>query len=392
MVQKEMAKQRAVGEDDLENVKNFIVVRKTIEQAVTTRQKTIKVLRQKAIIADAIHQGCALSNRDANLTGAFGGVAGILAGGITIATGGLAVPFGIAALTSVGAVCSVGGGAWSVKNEYDRGKRVSDLQEDLSKQLAEDEENQKMMEEMFEKIKKGDFGKPHLVFRELHTVVAGLGGIATIYGSTAALEILTKALPKIATLVSSDTAVLLSMIQHLPLIAGKGALEGMEEAAEQSASAAVKCMHNGFSKDFVRRNTVKAAQKAYKEILEETLEGTLEKAAQEAVKKAAERGANEAAQQAARQAAKEAATKAAKKTATKAANAAASRAVQEGAKTAAKVTGLVTVGFGAFTSLWEGYNAYQNHYASQGQSELGTELRVLADLLEEPLSEMCKLV
>jgi uncharacterized protein YaaW (UPF0174 family) len=190
------------------------------------------------------------------------------------------------------------------------------------------------------------------------------------------------------------------MIQYLPLIAGKGALEGMEEVAEQSASSAVKFMYNGFSKDFVQREALKAAQKAYKEISQkaykEILEEALEKAAQEAAKRAAKEGGNlvaeqaarQVAKEAARQVAKEAAAKGAKETAIKAAREAASRVAQEGAKTAAKMTGLVSLGFGAFTSLWEGYNAYQNHYASQGQSELGTELRLLANRMEDGLKNI----
>lgn len=380
MEQIEMVRQLALHQDD--RSRNFNDVQNIIERTLATRRRTIAVLRQKAETADRIHKGCAVSNRNANLTGAFGGGFGIIAGGITIASGGLAAPFVIASLTSVGAVCSVGGGVWSVKNEYDRGQHNNAVKQELLQQLAEDEEALREINEMFQGIERGDFGEPSSVFRQLHTFVAGLGGIGMIFGSTAALDILTLALPPIAYLLSGGTSsVLLSMIQYLPLIAGKGALEGMDEVAEQSASSAVKFMYNGFSKDFVQREALKAAQKAYKEILEEALE----KAAQEAAKKAAKEGGNLAAEQAARQVAKKAAAKAAKKTATKAAREAASRVAQEGAKTAAKMTGLVSLGFGAFTSLWEGYNAYQNHYASQGQSELGTELRLLANRMEDRL-------
>jgi hypothetical protein len=312
-----------------------------------------------------------------------------------------AAPFVVASLTSVGAVCSVGGGAWSVKNEYDRGKRDSAVQQELLQQLAEDEEALRELNEMFQGIEKGDFGEPSSVFRQLHTFLAGLAGIAMIFGSTAALDILRLALPPIAYLLSGGTSsVLVAMIQYLPLIAGKGALEGMEEVAEQSASSAVKFMYNGFSKDFVQREALKTAQKAYKEIFQkaykEILEEALEKAAQEAAKKAAKEGGNLVAEQAARQVAKEAArqvaketaAEAAKETATKAAREAASRVAQEGAKTAAKMTGLVSLGFGAFTSVWEGYNAYQNHYASQEKSELGTELRLLANRMEDGLKNI----
>jgi hypothetical protein len=381
MAQMEMVAQLARHGDDLGE--NFNDVRQTIQRVLITRRRTIDMLRNAATTADRIHQGCALSNRSANLTGALGGTVGMVAGGITIASGGLAAPFVIAGITTVGTACSVGGGAWSIKNEIDRGKRNSALQEEISQQLNEDDEALRRMHEIILRIQRGDFGEPSNIFRQLHTFLSGLGGIGMIFGFTAAIDILRMVLPPTAYFLAGGTsAVLLSMIQYLPLIAGKGALEGMDEVAEQSASSAVKFMYNGFSKDFVRREALKAAQKAYKEIFEEVME----KAAKEAAKKAAKEGGGIAAQKAAEEAAKETVKNAAKQTARKAAGNAATKAAKEGAKTAAKMTGAITVAFGAFTSVWEGYNAYNNHYLSQTESQLGSEWRRLADNLEESLN------
>jgi hypothetical protein len=315
----------------------------------------------------------------------------MFAGAATFASGGLAAPFVIASLTSIGTACSVGGGAWSIKNEVERGKRNSDTQREIIQQLEKDVEAQKEMNDILNSIEKGDFGEPSRVFRQLHTILAGLGGIGIIYGSAAAIDILRLALPALAYFLTGSThAVVLSLLQYLPIISGKGALEGMEEVAEQSASLAVKGMYDGFSKDFVRREATKAAHKAYKEVSQkvykEVLEETMEKAAKQAAKRAAEEvgstAAKESAKKAAKEAAKEAAAAAAKESGRKAARDVASKVAQQQAKIAARATGMITIGFGALSSLWEGYNAYYNHYASQEGSELGNELRSLADKLQ----------
>ena len=155
----------------------------------------------------------------------------------------------------------------------------------------------------------------------------------------------------------------------------------MEEVAEQSASSAVMFMYDGFSKDFVRREALKAAQKAHKKAFEEAME----KAAEEISKKAAKEVGSSAAQKATEEVAKEAAKAAAKETAKKAAQDVAYKVAKEQAKIAAKTTGAISVGFNALSLIWEGYNAYHNHYASQQESQLGTELRSLAENLEECL-------
>ena len=388
MAQMEMVRQLATHEDELGD--NCIGVRERIRHIIATRQKTIDILREKAAIADKIHRGCSQSNRNANITGAFGGTMAMLAGGITFATGGLAAPVMIAGLGGTGALCSLGGGAWSIWNEYERGQRGSDIQQELMHQLKEDEEARSQINDILNSIKKGDFGEPDRVFRQLHTFVAGLGGIGMVFGSTAAIDVLRLALPPLAFFIAGGTnTVLLSMLQYLPLIAGKGALEGMDEVAEQSASSAVKFMYDGFSKDFVRREALKAAQKAYNKAFEEAMEKAAEeiskKAAKEVGSSAAQKATEEAAKKAAKKAAKEAAKATAKKTATKAAQKAASKVAKEQAKIAAKMTGAITVGFNALSLLWEGYNAYHNHYASQQESQLGRELRCLAENLEERL-------
>ena len=46
------------------------------------------------------------------------------------------------------------------------------------------------------------------------------------------------------------------------------------------------------------------------------------------------------------------------------------------------MTGSVAAGFGALTSVWDGYHAYQNHCETQKESPFGKELRDLADFLE----------
>ena len=389
MAQMEMVSPLATHEDELGDF-NFIGVRKRIGDIIATRQNTIDILRKKAAIADKIHWGCSQSNRNANIAGAIGGTMAMLAGGITFVTGGLAAPVAIASLGGTGALCSLGGGAWSIWNEYERGQRGSDIQQELLQQLEEDEKARRQINDILKSIENGDFGEPQRVFRQLHTFVAGLGGIGMVFGSVAAMDILRKALPSLAYFISDRThAVLLSMLQNFPLIAGKGALEGMEEVAEQSASSAVKFMYDGFSKDFVRREALKAAQKAYKKALEEAMEKATEefskKAAKEVGSSAAQKAAEEAAKEAAKKAAKEAAKATAKKTATKAAQKAASKVAEEQAKIAAKTTGAIAVGFNALSLLWEGYNAYHNHYASQQESQLGRELRSLAENLEECL-------
>ena len=373
----EIARQIARRQEDLGE--EFDDVRRSVPGALETRRRSIIALREYASRADNIHQGCAADNRNANITGALGGGFGVIAGVTTIATGGLAAPIVIGGLTLCGAACSVGGGAWSVKNEYDKGQRSSELQQEILQQLAEDDKALNYMNRVIRRMEEGDFGEPRKIIRELHMFLTGIGGIGMIIGSEAALDTLRMALPPIAYLISGSTsAILLSLVQYLPLIAAKGALEGMDDIAQKSASSAVKFMHNGFSKDVVRREALKAAQKAYTEAFEEVIE----RAAAEAANKAAKEGGNIAAQHAARKTAEEAAAEAAKKAATQAAKGAAKKAAKASAKTAAKVTGSVTAVFGVVTSVWEGYNAYQNHHEAQKESQLGKELRVLADRLE----------
>ena len=380
MAQLEMVRQPVERQEDLRE--GFDDVKEMVQRTLETRRRTIDVLRQQASRADRIHQGCAASNRYANITGVAGGGLAILAGGITIASGGLAFPMVVGGLTFCGATFSVGGGAWSMKNEYDKGQRSSNLQQEILQQLAEDEKALNKMHNMICKVKEGYFGEPRKVFRELHIFLAGLGAIGMVKGSETALEILNQILPAIAYLISgSSSAILLSLVRYLPMIAGKGAVEGVDDIAQQSAASAVKFMHSGLSKDFVQREALKAAQKAYTEFLEEVSE----KAAAEAAKKVAKEGGNIAAIQAAQQTAKESAVKAATETATKAARSAAKSVVEQSAKTAARVTGSVTAGFGVLTSVWEGYNAYQNHCETQKESPFGKELRDLADSLENQL-------
>ena len=378
MAQKEMVAQRARHEEDVGE--NFSYEKQSVKRALRTRQRTIKKLREAATRADRIYQDCAGSNRNASLTGVFGGVATMVAGGITIASGGLAFPAVIAGFTGVGATCSVGGGVWSIKNEIQQSQSNIDLKKEIEELLIKDEEELTKMDEVISWKKRDE--KCSQMFRELHTFIAGLFGIGNIFGPSPALEILQFLLPRTERHLSDGTKpVLESMIKITEILARIGKLEGMDEAAEQSASSAVKFMSNGLSKDFVQRKALKAAQKAYTEAMEEVIE----KAAKKAAQKAAKEGGDIVAQKTAEEAAKEAAKKAAKETATKAARNAASKAVQEGAKTVARITGAITMGFGALTSVWEGYNAYINHNLSQAVSPLGSELRDLADNLEIPL-------
>ena len=213
----------ATHEDELGD--NFIGVRRRIRHIIATRQKTIEILRKKAAIADKIHRGCSQSNRNANITGAFGGTLALLGGGITFFSGGLAAPVVIAGLGDTGALCSVGGGAWSIWNEYDRSQRGSAIQQELLQQLEEDEEARIQLDDILKSIENGDFGEPQRVLRQLHTFVAGLGGVGIVFGSTAPIDVLRLALPPLAYFISGKTnVVLLSILQYLPLIAGKGCI------------------------------------------------------------------------------------------------------------------------------------------------------------------------
>ena len=491
-----------------------------ISNAFTTRMKTIELLRQYAREADSIHQGCAESNRDANVTGAIGGAFGTALGGLTIATGGLAAPMVLSALALGGFACSVGGGVWCVKNECNKLNLNNNLEEKILQLLNEDDHEVKKMESIFRTLE-GYFRKSgrKLVFRASHTSLAG--GVAMIDGSETAFEIFSLGMPKIALFFSEKkNSVLFSMLEHSSLI------EGVEVVAE-----------NDVSKDFVKQDAPK------------TYEKVLENAAGKAPNKAAKEGGNIAAQHAARQTAKKATAKAAKATATKAAEATAKTAIEASAKiiavevsakkavevstkkavevsakktvevsakkavvvsakkavevtgkkavevtgkkavevsakkavevsakkavevtgkkavevtgkkavevsakkavevsakkavevtgkkavevtgkkavevsakktvevstkktvelsakktvevstkkavevstkTVAKVTGSVTAGFGVLTSVWEGYNAYQNHCEAQKESQLGRELRELANRMEKALNKI----
>ena len=383
MAQREIIRQLAIRQNDLGEEFNDVLL--MVQQALITRRRTIDLLRRYAIRADNIYKVCASSNRDANISGAFGGLLGTVGGGIVILSGGLAAPIIVGSLTGFGAAFSIGGGVWSVKNEYDKGQLFIALQTEILEQLAQDDLAIAEMNNIIRRIQEGDFGEPRKVFRELHIFLAGLGVIGMTIGSEAAIDILSIALPAVAYFLSGNaSSILFGLVRYLPIVATKGALQGMDEVAEQSAASAVNLMHNGLSKDFVRREALKAAQKAYKEIFEEIVE----EASAQAAQKVAKEGGNQAAQHAARQTAKEGASKIAKETATKAAKEAAKKSAQEGAKTAARVTGSVTLAFGVLTSAWEGYNAYKNHKASQEESQLGRELRELARNLENSLEQI----
>ena len=56
--------------------------------------------------------------------------------------------------------------------------------------------------------------------------------------------------------------------------------------------------------------------------------------------------------------------------------------------TAAKVTGTATLVFGIAMFMWEGYNVFQNHCEVEKESQLGKELRELANLMEEDLNKI----
>ena len=364
-----MARMEVVGRQQMRNGldDNFRrQVEPTIQHVVETRRRTIKVLREKARLADEIHRGCSASNRNANITGAIGGVVGMIGGGITTIDNseGLAAPIAFA----VGGACSVGGGAWLLKNKYDRDKRNETLRQELLKVLVEDTEALGELREIIERIEGAEFGEPSKILRELHILLAGFGSIGMIIGSTAALDLFQEALPAVAYMLSGGTSkILLGLMPYLPKIAAKiSALETTEEIADKIASSAVRYMYNGLSKDIARRETTIAAQKAYQEFLQND--------AQKAALQVVDEGGNLVAQQTASQAAKEAAEEVAKELA------------KESAKTAAKVTGMVTMGFGVLTSLWEGYNAYYNHCESKKESKFGHELHDLATKLENRLN------
>ena len=166
-----------------------------INNAFTTRMKTIELLRQYAREADSIHQGCAESNRDANVTGAIGGGFGTALGGVTIA--GLAAPVLLGALALGGFACSVGGGVWCVKNECNKLNFNNNLEEKILQLLNEDDHEVKKMESIFRTLE-GYFRKSgrKLVFRASHTSLAGR--VAMIDGSETAFEIFSLGMPKIA--------------------------------------------------------------------------------------------------------------------------------------------------------------------------------------------------
>ena len=152
----EIARQIASRQEDLGE--EFDDVRRSVQRALETRRRSIIALREYAIRADSVHQRCAADNRNANITGALGGGFVMIAGGITAATGGLAAPIVIGGLILSGAACSITGGAWFVKNEYDKGQRSSELLQEVMQQLAEDDQALYEMNHVIRRMEEGDLG------------------------------------------------------------------------------------------------------------------------------------------------------------------------------------------------------------------------------------------
>ena len=117
-------------------------IEQRIEVAAKTRQKTIDVLRL-AKDADSIHQGCAASNRTANITGAIGGGLLAIAGGVTFAGDGLDASMVLTCLKLFGTMCSIGGGVWFLKNQGEKDKRNDGLRKEILDQLDEEKKYRK---------------------------------------------------------------------------------------------------------------------------------------------------------------------------------------------------------------------------------------------------------
>ena len=337
-----------------------------------TSHRTIDVLRKLAKDADSIHQGCAASNRTANITGAIGGGLQAIAGGVTFAGDGLAASMVLASLKIFGPTCSIGAGYCCIRNQCKKDKRNEELRKQILDQLAEDEEVLNEIQTNFHRAERGDFGEPSMIFRELHIGVVGL----TSDSRVVRIDKLVEAFPAVEFCILSMVNPFLK--ECLPMLAEKAILIGMENAVKQSAASAVKFMQNGLGKKFVKRHATIAGQKAYEEVFDKVTEN----AAVQAANKVAKKGGDIVRQHTARETAKKAATEAAKEKATKAARGAAKEAADESGKTLVKMTGSWSVVFGVLTSMWEGYNAYQNHCEMKKDSQLGRELRDLADRLE----------
>ena len=352
------------GEYSTTKSQNTHEIKQRIEVAATTRQKTNNLLRKLAKDADSIHQGCAAGNRNANITGAIGGGFLAIAGGVTFAGDGLAASMVLASLTLCGSMCSIGAGYWCIRNQYEKEKRNNELLKEILDQLAEDEKVLNEMETIYRRAERGDFGEPSNIFRALHISAVNLQ--FCISSDVVRIDKLLEVFPPVESCISSAVSPFLR--ECLPLAAEKATLEGMEIVAEESAASAVKFMHNGLVKNFVKRHAVIAAKNAYEEVVENALV--------------------QVAQHTARETAKTTVSEAAKEAATNAARSAAKRAADESAKTLAKVKGSVTAVFGVLTSVWEGYNAYQNHGEMKIESQLGRELRHLADRMEKALNNI----
>ncbi|XP_028408026.1 uncharacterized protein LOC114530632 [Dendronephthya gigantea] len=290
------------------------------EPLKSIRERTIRKLRDKAYTADVIYQSYAGRDRKANGTGAIGGVAAVIGGVLTLPTGGLAAPALLTGLSLTSGGASIAGGFWSIKNVWDRGMELENLNKRISAVLREDErEVSEMFEEILHRrsVRDGSVLEPAQVAREMHAAADGLDAVGL---NSNILKEMINRIPSVIKIISHG---------GFPILSG----------------VAVVCIRYAIARPI--KTTVK-------EVVEEVAGRATKKIATEAT----EEGAKVSATQLIKNGAK------------------------TGTKTALKVAGTVTMALGIITTLWEGYNMYQNHCATKEESQHGRELRCLANKLE----------
>ena len=290
-----------------------------------------------------------------------------------------------------------------------------------------------------------------LIAREVQIFVLLFNCGSSFLGSATTWELLAVGLPLVSAYTTGATAASVGILTSvLPKVTSSlaEASKGIEEVVDDIAKETVSSISEGATKEFVKKSTSVAANEAYKEALkaaskemsEEAAEKTLREAAKKTAKEVAKKAGKEAykkalesaskevgeemvektvkeaakkiaveaskkaskeaykeamkiaskeiTEEAVEKAAKEAAKKAATEAAKKAAQEAAEEASKEALKTAGKITGGITAGLGAASVLWDGYNFYRAYEKTNTSSDLGCELRRMADFFENQLNNM----
>ena len=406
-----------------------------IISAVQTRQRTIRRLRDYAMAADYLHTNSGSETMSSSLVGIAGGLLTMTAGAATILTAGAAAPM----LALAGTATSVGGAGLSIWSTVDNAKRDAYIKERIKEVLAKDEDAMQEFEDVLARLSVEDnvYNDRVKRGRELLISTQVFNCVSSVLGSAAAWDCLRLALPRVAAYTTGATTSTVAILTAvLPTVsaglAGEVGIEVVDEAVRETVSS----LKEGATKKFVKKSAAVAAKEAYKEAMKVASKEITEELAERGLKEAAKKTAKEVAKKAAREAykkamkvaskeiseefaenalkeatkkiAKQAANKAFKeaykpalKAATKevteeavqkaageAAKKAAEASTKQALKTAGKITGGITVGLGAVGALWDGYNLYKGYEKKNSSSELGRELRKMANYFEKHLQKM----